>query len=101
MALPCEEPLEAMDEPFHAAILAPILGRMVLPPLTELVLEYTLRRKLLSVEFQASKLQRSDSCAKRRKIKSGFRGSRQSLNAVESTCVRILSEVRGFCQPTD
>jgi len=94
VALPCEEALEAMNEPFHAAILAPKFARMVLAPLSELLLENTLRRKLLSVEFQASKLQRSDSCAERRKIESDRRRSRQSLNSVESTCVRIFLELR-------
>jgi hypothetical protein len=90
-----------MNEPFHAAILAPKLARVVFSPLIELVLENTLRRKLLSVQFQASKLQRFDSCAKRRKIESDRRRSRQSLNSVDGTCVRSFLEVRGFCQPIE
>jgi hypothetical protein len=69
VALPCEKVLEATNEPFEAATpFSLMLAFMVLSPLTEVAIEDTLRRKLLCVEFQASKLQRSDSCAKRHEI---------------------------------
>jgi len=70
VALPCEEALEAMDEPSQVAILSLLFALMVLSPFTELFFKDTLRSKLLSVEFQARKLQRPDSCAKRREIES-------------------------------
>jgi hypothetical protein len=67
---PCEEVLEAMDEHFQVAILSLMLASMFFSPFKELSFKDTLRGKLLSVEFQARKLQRPDSCAKRREIES-------------------------------
>jgi hypothetical protein len=70
IAFPCEETLEAMDEPFQVAILSLLMALMVFSPFTDLSFKDTLGGKLLSVEFQARKLQRLDSCAKRREIES-------------------------------
>ena len=81
VALPCEEALEAMNETFQAAILSLILASMVLSPFTELSVKNAFRRKLLSVEFQASKLQRPDSCAKRYEIESCRRYRCQCLDS--------------------
>jgi hypothetical protein len=89
VALPCEETLKAMNETFQAAILSFMLAFMVLSPFTELSVKNTLRHKLLSVEFQASKLQGPDSCAKSHEIESCRRCRCQCLNSAENTAVRM------------
>jgi hypothetical protein len=70
VALPFKDALEAMNETFQAATFSLMLASMLLSPFTEQSFKNTLRRKLLNVEFQTSKLQRPDSCAKRREIES-------------------------------
>jgi hypothetical protein len=84
VALPSEETLEAMNETFQVAILSLMLTFMVLSPFTELLVKNTPRCKLLSVEFQASKLQGPDSCAKSHEIESCRRCRCQCLNSAEN-----------------
>lgn len=63
----CKEVLEAANEPFWVPIFS-FMFALVLPPLTQVAPEDTFRHILLSIQFQAGELQRSNSCPKRCEI---------------------------------
>jgi hypothetical protein len=63
----CEEVLEAANKPFWVPIFS-FMFALVFPPLPQVEPEDTFRHILLSIQFQAGELQRSNSCAKRCEI---------------------------------